>query len=447
VLLAANLAFVLTFTRDPVQLAPFAALLAFGYAAVKLMERFKRRWLFVALVVALVVAFCALKRYAFIPPALLLPFLYFTVGMSYVLFRVLHLVIDAYQDALPGRIGGLDYVNYTLNFTSLVAGPIQLYPDYHRNEFAPPPLDGAAAAEGFGRIVTGFFKVAIVSPLLWALHGWSVAALVAAAAFEQRVAFAALVTAVFPVSLYFNFSGYTDFVIGTARFLRLHLPENFNRPFIASGFIDFWSRWHITLANWVKTYIYSPLFISLMRRFPSRRAEPYFGVFAYFVAFFVVGLWHGQTSMFIFLGVLLGLGVSANKLYQISMIRGFGRVRYRELCDGPLYAAISRALTFVYFALCSLWFWSTWDQLGRFVELLGWAGIGAALLLLVAIAAVLLTLVKLADDRLTAAARTGASVLGSPYARTVWYTALVVLTVSVTAILNAPAPQIVYKAF
>jgi D-alanyl-lipoteichoic acid acyltransferase DltB (MBOAT superfamily) len=429
VLLVANLAFVLTFTRDPVQLAPFGLLLAVGYGGVKLMERVKARGLFVVLVVA----FCVLKRYTFIPGGALLPFVYFTVGMSYVFFRVLHLVIDAFQDALPGRIGLLDYVNYTLNFTSLVSGPIQLYQDYHRTESQPLRLDGAAAAAGLERIVTGFFKVAIVSPLLSALHGWSVAS---------------LMTAVFPVYLYFNFSGYTDFVIGVARFLRLELPENFNHPFIASSFIDFWGRWHITLANWVKTYIYSPLLITLMRRFPSPRVEPYFGVLAYFVAFFFVGLWHGQTSMFVFLGVLLGFGVSVNKLYQILMIRRLGRARYRKLCDEPVYAALSRALTLVYFAVCSLWFWSTWEQLGRFAGALGWTGVAAALLLMVGAASVLLTGVKFADDRLAEAARgRGPAVLASPYARTAWYTALAVVTVSVTVILNAPAPQIVYKAF
>src|SRR5579875_4110008 len=105
VLLVANLLFVLSFGRDPRQLAPFAGLLLAGYACTKLLERRKSRTLFVAAIVALIVAFCALKRYTFIPAGMLLPFAYFTVGMSYVFFRVLHLVIDAYQDALPDRVG------------------------------------------------------------------------------------------------------------------------------------------------------------------------------------------------------------------------------------------------------------------------------------------------------------------------------------------------------
>ena len=97
VLLAANLAFVLSFTDSPRALLPFAALLAFGFASVKLLERRRNRLAFWVLAAASMFAFCWLKRYAFVPGTLLLPFAYFTVGMSYVFFRILHLAIDTYQ--------------------------------------------------------------------------------------------------------------------------------------------------------------------------------------------------------------------------------------------------------------------------------------------------------------------------------------------------------------
>jgi D-alanyl-lipoteichoic acid acyltransferase DltB (MBOAT superfamily) len=447
VLLIANLAFVSTFTHDPVQLAPFGALLAFGYAAMKLLESYKRRTLFIALLLGLVLAFCSLKRYTFVPHELFIPFAYMTVGMSYVFFRVVHLVVDAYQDALPGRLGIVAYVNYTLNFTSLVSGPIQLYQEYHRTESERPlPLNADSLADALDRIITGFFKVSIISPLLLSVHEWSVAAFNTDAVLGQRAGHMALAVAVFPVYLYFNFSGYTDFVIGAARLLRLQLPENFKKPFIAEGFIDFWTRWHITLANWVKTYIYSPLLIALMRRFPSPRVEPLLGVFVYFVSFFFVGVWHGQTSMFVFLGVLLGLGVSANKLYQIVMIWRLGRSRYRALCLGLVYSALSRGLTFAYFAFASIWFWSTWAQLHQFAMLLGPAGIIITMVALVGSATVLSSILKAVDGGLPQAAWLGAT-LSSRYSRTAWLTALVVVTISVTVVLNAPAPRIVYKGF
>src|SRR5271156_5483977 len=309
VFLLANAAFIFSFAQSPAQLAPFAALLGFGFVSLKLMERFKNSAAFVALGAVLIITFCLLKQYTFIPHTFFLRFAYFTVGMSYVFFRVLHLVIDAYQDALPHNVGLLSYVNYTLNFTSLVSGPIQLYPDYDRMEsLKPAPLNAAAAGGALERLVLGFFKVSVVSPLLAYAHDRCVVWAVAHAVLGSRILDAALIIAIFPLFLYVNFSGYMDFVIGVARFLRLELPENFNQPFFSKGFIEFWGRWHITLSSWLKTYVYSPLLLSLIRRFPSSRAAPFLGVFAYFVTFFLIGLWHGSTSMFVIYGLLLGFG-------------------------------------------------------------------------------------------------------------------------------------------
>ena len=150
--------------------------------------------------------------------------------------------------------------------------------------------------------------------------------------FRDRVLNGVLIATIYTVYLYFNFSGYMDIVIGVARFLRFHLPENFNRPFFADNFIEFWARWHITLSTWLKTYVYNPLLIILMRRYPSPNLESFFAVIAYFVTFFLVGVWHGQTSEFIVFGALQGLGVSVNKLHQVvlaSMLAGLSSRWFR----------------------------------------------------------------------------------------------------------------------
>lgn len=444
VLLVANLAFVSTFTHDSAQLAPFAGLLALGFAAVKLLERWKSRLLFTVLLLAALLAFCCLKRYTFVPHGLLLPYVYLTVGMSYVFFRIMHLIIDAYQGSLPERVGPIAYVNFTLNFTALISGPIQFFRDYRRTESEhPPALTEAAVGTALERIVAGFFKVAIVSPMLWAIHDGCLGRVAVSPSPAQHAVYAALAFGAYPVYLYFNFSGYTDFVIGVARFLRLELPENFDRPFLAEGYIEFWGRWHMTLSNWLKTYVYSPLLITLMRRYPSRSAERYVGVVAYFVTFFLIGAWHGQTSMFLMFGVLQGVGVSANKLYQIVMMRRLGRAAYRALCANAVYAALSRGLTFTFYAFSLLWFWSAWSELGRLASLLGVLGTIAAFGLVLASATVILSGMA-ALDRVDFAF---GGILRSRYARTAWSTAQLVITLSVTAVLSAPAPSIVYRAF
>jgi len=447
ILLVANIAFILTFTRSPLQLAPFATLLLAGFAAMKLLERRKNAIAFPLVVGAFVVAFFWLKRYTFVPAGLLLPFPYLSVGLSYVFFRVLSLVIDAYQNALPAAIGPLTYVNYTVNFTSFVSGPIQSIRDYRTSESErPPALDASVAGRAIERIALGFFKVSVLSPLAAAAQAACVAHGTASPP-APRIAFAALAVGLFPIYLYVNFSGYMDVVIGVARFLRLDLPENFANPFAAQGFIDFWSRWHITLSNWFKTYVFSPLLIALMRRFTSPSIEPLLGVFAFFVTFFLVGVWHGQTSEFIFYGALQGLGVSGNKLFSIVMTRRLGRRGYAALRAHPLWVPLSRGLTIGYFSLTLLWFWSTWPQLARASSSLGIAGTFAAALLVVAGFTLVLCALARANEALQPLLTTHGSRVAAPYVRVAWATALVVITVSVTAVLNAPAPHIVYKAF
>jgi alginate O-acetyltransferase complex protein AlgI len=453
VLLALNIAFFCTFLHGPVMAIPYAGFLALGYLGIVLLQRRPWTGLLAVFVTLLLLGFFILKRYSFVPTTIDLPFAYTTVGLSYVFFRVLHLVIDAGQGALAAPVSPLSYVNYTLNFTALVSGPIQLYPDYRRYETTRARLDLFVVAAAFERIVIGFFKVAIVSLLLLKLQHAAIDRLGEQHDLARRALDFAVICATYPLFLYANFSGYTDFVIGVARLYRIVLPENFAWPFLAENFIAFWGRWHITLSNWLKTYVYMPLLGNLMRRFPAPALEPYFGVLAYFVTFFLVGAWHGQTSMFLFFGVLQGGGVAANKLYQIIMTAALSRRGYRALCANRLYAALARGLTFTWFALTMLWFWSSWDQLHGLVATAGWGAVLAAFVVILIAATATLSLVAALVGRHEATPKAKAvepaADLPSPsrYWRTVTTTAMVVILAAFTLIVNGPAPDVVYKNF
>ena len=450
VMLAANFVFLATFSLSPGAWLPYAAFMAVGYAGLRLMQSGSpaARRLFPLLCALMVFVFIWLKRYTLLPQASFLPFSYTIIGLSYVFFRVLHLIIDAKDDMLPVRVGLVSYLNFTLNFTSLVSGPIQRYQDYHPMEQQRgPTIDLAGAGIAIERIVVGFFKVAVLSDLLLTLQTSELHALTPDQPLLPRALDAALVAAIYPVFLFCNFSGYTDVVIGVARFLGLVLPENFDRPFSAENFLTFWSRWHITLSNWLKTYVYAPLLIALARRFPSRGAEPLLGVFAFFVTFFLVGIWHGRTSEFIVFGFLQGGGVAANKLYQIAMTRRLGRSGYRKLCANGCYRALARGLTFTWFAFTLFWFWSNWAQMRDYARAAGMPGLLLATVAILLAATVLLAVVQVVRGWTLGITWCDQSVLLSRYTRTVWCTALVVVTASATALLDLPAPDIVYRAF
>jgi len=450
IMLVANVVFLAGFASKPAAYTPLAAFLAFGYAALHVIQGGDVRSppTSGAFVFAILAAFVWLKKYSFVPRDALLPFPYVVVGLSYIFFRVLHLLIDASQDALPERIRLIDYLGYTLNFSCLVSGPIQRYQDYARvGPSAPAPLDVMVTGEALERIITGFFKVSVVSVALLALHDHALGTLSSEQALGERVLLGVAIIALYPLYLYANFSGYTDCVIGAGRILGLVLPENFARPFTAANFMDFWSRWHITLSSWLKTYVYSPLLLISMRRLASPYFEPWLAVAAFFVTFFLVGVWHGQTSEFLFFGVLQGGGVAVNKLYQIMMTTRLGRRRYRALCENLAYRSLARGMTFAWFAFTLLWFWSNWRQLGTLASTLGSVTclvVGVALVIIADIALVALEAVRSCARRWL---WLGGPILLSRYWRTVWGTTLAVVSFAVLAVMNMKAPDIVYQAF
>lgn len=447
-LLAANLGFLATFISSPVQALPLLGFLAAGYAGLQLVRRGLARAGFGSLLAFLVVLFFWLKRYSFLPEQSFLPFAYSVIGLSYIFFRVLHVVIDTHQGAISERISPVAYLNYVLNFTSLVSGPIQRYQDYAaqllRQE--PPGLDWVVLGRAVERIVTGLFKVVVLAAILFSFHERMLNAFEEEATLIGRVLTALGAATGYTFYLYCNFSGYTDIVIGAARLYRLELPENFNRPFSATNFIDFWTRWHMTLSNWLRTYVYNPLLLTLARH-SSQRARPYIGVLAFFVTFFLIGLWHGQTSVFAVYGVLLGAGVSANKLYQLAAANWLGRKRYRAMAERPAYRALARGLTFSFFTFSLMFFWGDWSIIGRFASGLGLLGATAAAALLVLAASITLSAGIALRDLCLRLRAWGTPILISRYSRTVWVTTMATAAAAAMALLATPAPDIVYKTF
>ncbi len=348
---------------------------------------------------------------------------------------------------MPERVTLLSYFNYTLNFTTLVSGPIQRYQDFAEMQLTPPPLNISVAGQALERIIIGFFKVNVLSLVLSMIQKNALSTFSSSSGAGQRVFSGIVIAAAYPLYLYCNFSGYIDIMIGVARFLRVELPENFNRPFSSDNFIKFWSRWHITLSDWLKTYVYNPLLIASMRRWPSPALESFLGVFAFFVTFFLVGVWHGQTSVFIFFGVLQGFGVSATKLYQVLMTRWIGRKLYKELSRNWLYNVASRGLTFTWFTFTLLWFWSNWSQLALLARSLHPGEIALVWIAIFVGSSLLLAIWEVVRAALISMKFHREPVLLSRYFRTAWDTALVVIAVGTVLLLSAPAPDIVYKAF
>jgi D-alanyl-lipoteichoic acid acyltransferase DltB (MBOAT superfamily) len=109
------------------------------------------------------------------------------------------------------------------------------------------------------------------------------------------------------LQIYYDFSGYTDIALGSALLLGIKLPANFNRPYAAENIADFWRRWHISLSNWLRDYLYFSL--------PGKRSK----VFIYgnlVITMVIGGLWHGASWNFVIWGALHGVGLAVARLWQ-----------------------------------------------------------------------------------------------------------------------------------
>lgn len=448
VLLAASCYLLSSFSHNPLAFLPFVAFLILGYASLRLAHP-ARTWPFRLALMAIVFCFIWLKKYTFLPKEMLLSFPYLTVGLSYILFRTLHLIIDRHSGLLKQKINPVQFVLYTINFTTLVSGPIQRYPEFREmlespSRFRPSlPAIGAAVE----RIVVGVFKTAVLALAFSDIQASAISQLSQSGSERGHIVAAGLVFASYPFFLYANFSGYIDVVIGIASLLGISLPENFDRPFSSDSFIEFWNRWHITLSNWLKTYVFTPLLMTLMRNFPAPRLEPVWAVLAFFVTFFLIGVWHGQTAAFLFFGFLQGLGVSMNKLYRILMTAAVGRKEYRALCSHPIYIALSRGLTFSWFAFSLIWFWSSWSQVHTLFSHIGLLNAIVVWLMIWISATVILAGWETLRNVALSIQFGGTPVLYSRYWRTAWVTALFVIALGVVMLSGRPAPEMVYKTF
>lgn len=447
VLIAASLLFIVLIEPHPLALVPLAGFLAAGYLGVRAVRGGIRHAPVVGVIV-LVAIYAWLKQYSFLPQQSFLGFAYLTLGLSYIFFRVLHLVIDAGSPGPAREVRLVHYLAYTLNFTTLVSGPIQRYEDFAPQIDKPgvrPDLDTVGAQ--VERLIVGFFKVNVLALVFSMIQVDSLAELTRNGDAATKTWAAWRLVGSYPFFLYCNFSGYIDIVIALARLMGITLPENFNRPFSATSFIDFWNRWHITLSTWLKTYVFNPLLITLIRRFPAQSLEQLFGILCFFVTFFLIGIWHGRTSEYAFFGVLQGGGVALNKLWQVTLTSRLGRKPYRTLAARPLYATVARGLTFTWFAVSLIWFWASWTQIHAAFNGAGLAGWLLALLALWLVATIVLALWESARTRLLAITARGAPVLAHRYSRTAFVTVLATIAFLMVAILSQPAPGIVYRAF
>lgn len=269
-------------------------------------------------------------------------------GFSYIAFRLLSILIDS----LKGRKADLglgDFFIYVCFPPSLSAGPIDRW-DRFTKELKNGPETGISEdfLSAFKLIALGLFHKFILADSLAKMalseqnahqfvhSGWAWAALFA-----------------YGLQIYFDFSGYSEIAIGLGVLLGIHLPKNFDHPYLKPDLTKFWSSWHMTLTQWIRSYVFNPLTRSLRGKKEHPLPQWLIALIAQLTTMLLIGLWHGVTVNFIIWGLWHGLGLFFHQMYSRKTAPW---LRSKSISFQRAYTVASTVLTILFVCLGWVWF-------------------------------------------------------------------------------------------
>jgi len=268
-------------------------------------------------------------------PALLLP-----LGMSYIIFRLIHFVVEVYKKKIP-RSSFIDFGLYVLFFPTFLAGPVERFKPFHTQTIEMKAPDLSSINQGLFRIILGVAKKFIVADTL---ARWIIPALHTPESHPRFLVLLFVYGAA--IRIYLDFSGYTDMALGVSRLFGYKIMENFNRPFFQRNVAQFWRNWHISVYSWIRDYFFFPFF-----GYRASTLKIYLGIFMTMVLFM---LWHKGNLNFLLLGIYHGLGLVVWQLFQ-EMKRKYPSIRKWSL--RPVFKPIAIFFTFNFVSVSFLLFY------------------------------------------------------------------------------------------
>ena len=279
------------------------AFIVYQYFLVFLAQRIEAKWLkplvflsILPLVINKVFALTSLHLLAFI-------------GISYMSFKTIQIMLEISDGLIKEKIGVKDYLQFLLFFPTVSAGPIDRSRRFLKeiNEVMPRKEYLELAGDGVYRIVLGLlYKVVLstyVYQMLLALNN------------TGTVVYSIKYMYLYTLYLFFDFAGYSLMAVGSSNILGIQTPMNFNKPFLSVDIKDFWTRWHITLSTWLRDFVFSRVLMQVIRKkwFKNRLHN---ATYAYMVNMLVMGFWHGLSVSYIVYGFYHGVLMAGFEVYQ-----------------------------------------------------------------------------------------------------------------------------------
>ncbi|MFK4308318.1 membrane protein involved in D-alanine export [Bacillus sp. RC242] len=281
---------VIIFSDKPKQAIMLAAFIIWQYALIKgyliLRKQNNSTFTFCIAVILSILPLILAKIAPFVPE---LHFIVFA-GMSYVTFRAVQMVFEV-RDNLIKELSFFNFWEFVLFFPAISSGPIDRYRRFQKDIQKPPSAEvyQKLLYTGINRIFQGFLYKFIIAHLITTY--------LVKAVFANQDTLLSNVIFMYATSmqLFFDFAGYSAFVIGISYMMGIKTPENFNKPFLSRNIKDFWNRWHMSLSFWFRDFIYMRFvfFATKKKLIKNRYTISYIGAF---LNFFIMGIWHIQGS-------------------------------------------------------------------------------------------------------------------------------------------------------
>lgn len=299
--------------------------MAVNYLCARLIHRGRWSRLFLALPVAVNTGLLLYFKYAnfaienynrwFHADAALLE-LALPVGISFFTFQQIAWLTAVYRRELEG-CSLLDYMAYILYFPKLLMGPLAEPQDFFQqlNDPARKRPQPDRIANGLKIFSLGLAKKLLLADAFAKGVNWGFQNADAATSLDWL-----LVTLLYTLEIYFDFSGYSDMAVGVSQMLNIDLPINFDSPYKALSIRDFWKRWHISLTRFLTKYIYIPL--------GGSRKGLAFTCLNTMIVFLVSGIWHGANWTFLLWGLLHGAFSVFERLFDRRLDRLFPPLRW-----------------------------------------------------------------------------------------------------------------------
>ena len=229
------------------------------------------------------------------------------LGISFYSFKAISYLMSVHRNECPAEKNYIDLALFISIFPQVIAGPIDRYrnlaPQLKSRDYSFEMM-----SSGIRRFALGLGKKVLIANTL----GMAVDEVFMRSTANLSLPVAWLGAMAYTLQIYYDFSGYTDMAIGLGRMFGFNFIENFNFPYQSKNVKEFWQRWHMSLSNWLRDYLYLPLAYSTSRKlkeykYMGIRADHIIYIIATAVTFIVCGFWHGAAWTFIIWGMLHGL--------------------------------------------------------------------------------------------------------------------------------------------